>query len=74
MKLEDGQKSQLVQGVGEKKITACSTSSGLVWAGAWLAPASSRALFNVLGEEVVVVGWDRGRPGEGGWGVSILYL
>lgn len=64
MKLEDGQKSQLVQGVGEK-ITACSTSSGLVWAAAWLPPASSRALFNVLGEEVVAVGWDRGRPGEG---------
>lgn len=38
------------------------------WPGVGCGMAASSQLqgtFNVLGEEVVAVGWDRGRPGEG---------
>lgn len=56
------------------KITACFTSPGLVGAGAPLPPASSRAFLNVLAEEVIVVGWAKGRPGGGTGGMSTLYL
>lgn len=51
--------TQTISGSNEigrrSKITACFTSSGLVGAGAWLPPASSRALLHVRGEEAGAV-------------------